>query len=616
MSMATRQALRDSSNLDSPYAKALLSRPKPQRSSRQPRRQICEPPVKPTTEEDEEAYFSVDECPSTPAAAAAAPEKLYDNLEPSAAPVVSVNQQLLSELSGVLGARRSAKPTESPARRSTRSSTAPGAQASVLANAAAEMVAQRAKKKEAAAEKARAAEAEATKAAEAEAARVAEAEAEHARAMAEVEAESEKARLEAEAKMRELEEAQAAAEAKAEALKAAAAQHVAEAEAVKKAKAAEETRLAALAAEVKAAEARQAAKAEAKVAAEAKAAEEAEAAAAQQAAEAKAAEEARVAEAPSPSLSPPGLVSRDEQAVAEDSAVDSAMVAVVVAEEEAAPEEEVEAVMKEAAEEEAEAKAEEEAEGKAEEEPVEEAEEEPTSWLRGGLEGSSAPGLSAVLAWLASSSTSAAAAAEEGGGGWRGAEAVPETPPRAGAAAGFDFSELKRISFLRTPPSAHGTRVSRVFQKPSHQQALLHTWLTSVDEAPTSVPATSAGLEAVSESPPAAHDAAGSTLARGSSLPLKPPPARRTAARAPPSNASRAVASKPALGSRIGVPAPSKRVPLAGVPRPASARAEISSSRAAIQGSSRAVVRPRTSGGGKLSSSASASSLPVPKSRR
>jgi len=313
-------------------------------------------------------------------------------------------------------------------------------------------------------------------------------------------------------------------------------------------------------------------------------------------------------------------VSRDEQAVAEDSAVDSAVVAVVVAEEEAAPEEEVEAVMKEAAEEEAEAKAEEEAEAKAEEEPVEEAEEEPTSWLRGGLEGSSAPGLSAVLAWLASSSTSStsstAAAAEEGGGGWRGAEAVPETPPRAGAAAGFDFSELKRISFLRTPPSAHGTRVSRVFQKPSHQQALLHTWLTSVDEAPTSVPATSAGLEAVSESPPAAHDAAGSTSARGSSLPLKPPPARRTAARAPPSNASRAVASKPALGSRIGVPAPSKRVPLAGVPRPASARAEISSSRAAIQGSSRAVVRPRTSGGGKLSSSASASSLPVPKSRR
>ena len=165
--MATRQALRDSSNLDSPYAKALLSRPKPQRSSRQPRRQICEPPVKPATEEeDEEAYFSVDECPSTPAAAAAAPEKLYDNLEPSAAPVVSVNQQLLSELSGVLGARRSAKPTESPARRSTRSSTAPGAQASVLANAAAEMVAQRAKKKEAAAEKARAA--EAAEAAEAE----------------------------------------------------------------------------------------------------------------------------------------------------------------------------------------------------------------------------------------------------------------------------------------------------------------------------------------------------------------------------------------------------------------------------------------------------------------
>ena len=197
MSIATRQALRDSSNLDSPYAKALLSRPKPQRSSRQPRRQICEPPLKPATEEeDKEAYFSVDECPSTPAAAA--PEKLYDNLEPSAAPVVSVNQQLLSELSGVLGARRSAKPTESPARRSTRSSTAPGAQASVLANAAAEMVAQRAKKKEAAAEKARAAEAaeaaeaeraqavameveaaeaEATKAAEAEAARAAEAEA-------------------------------------------------------------------------------------------------------------------------------------------------------------------------------------------------------------------------------------------------------------------------------------------------------------------------------------------------------------------------------------------------------------------------------------------------------
>ena len=165
--MATRQALRDSSNLDSPYAKALLSRPKPQRSSRQPRRQICEPPVKPATEEeDEEAYFSVDECPSTPAAAA--PENLYDNLEPSAAPVVSVNQQLLSELSGVLGSRRSAKPTESPARRS---STAPGAQASVLANAAAEMVAQRAKKKEAAAEKARAAEAaEAAEEAEAEAA--------------------------------------------------------------------------------------------------------------------------------------------------------------------------------------------------------------------------------------------------------------------------------------------------------------------------------------------------------------------------------------------------------------------------------------------------------------
>ena len=105
--MATRQALRDSSNLDSPYAKAPLSRPKPQRSSRQPHRQICVPPVKPAAdEEDEEAYFSVDECPSTPAAAA--PEDLYDNLEPSAAPVVSVNQQLLSELSGVLGARRSA----------------------------------------------------------------------------------------------------------------------------------------------------------------------------------------------------------------------------------------------------------------------------------------------------------------------------------------------------------------------------------------------------------------------------------------------------------------------------------------------------------------------------
>ena len=299
------------------------------------------------------------------------------------------------------------------------------------------------------------------------------------------------------------------------------------------------------------------------------------------------------------------------------------------------------------------------------EEAVEEAEEEteeteeteePTSWLRGGLEGTAAPGLSAVLAWLASPTdepsqparaertlgragttprlatrtaattprsatrsairAGAAAAAEEGGGGWRGAEAVPETPPRTpGASAGFDFSELKRISFLRTPPSAHGARVSRVFQQPSHQQRDVHTWLTSVDEAP-SAPAMFAGLEAVSESPPAALEAAaGPALACGSSLPLKPPPTRRTAAGAPRSNASRAAASKPALGSRIGAPAPSNRVPLAGAPRPASARAEISS-RAAIQGSSRAVVRPRTSGGGKLSLSASASSLPAPKSRR
>ena len=249
--MTTREALRDSSNLHSPYAKALLSRPKPQRSK--PRRQSCLPLTKPATDEEDEeedAYFSADECPSTPAAAA--PENLYDNLEPSAAPVVPVNQQLLSELSGVLGARRNgmslAKPTESPARRS---STAPGAQASILANAAAEMVAQRAKKKEAAAEKARVAEAaeaeraqavametaleaeaaraaevEATQAAEAEAAQATEAEAKHARALAEVVAESERARLEAGAKMRQLEEAQLAAEAKAEALKAAAAQHL------------------------------------------------------------------------------------------------------------------------------------------------------------------------------------------------------------------------------------------------------------------------------------------------------------------------------------------------------------------------------------------------------
>ena len=245
--MTTREPLSAvSSNLDSPYAKALLSRPKPQRS-RQLRKQSCPPPTKPATDEEDEedAYFSADECPSTPAAAA--PENIYDNLEPSAAPVASVNQQLLSELSGVLGARRmsSAKPTESPARRS---STAPGAQAFVLANAAAEIVAQRAKKKEAAAEKARAAEAaevaeaaeaaeasleaeaawaaevEATQAAEAEAAQVAEAKAEHARALAEVGAESERTRLETEAKMRQLEEAQLAAEAKAETLKAAAAQ--------------------------------------------------------------------------------------------------------------------------------------------------------------------------------------------------------------------------------------------------------------------------------------------------------------------------------------------------------------------------------------------------------
>ena len=293
------------------------------------------------------------------------------------------------------------------------------------------------------------------------------------------------------------------------------------------------------------------------------------------------------------------------------------------------------------------------------EEAEEEPEEEPTSWLRGGLEGTAAPGLSAVLAWLASpadepsqparaertpgragatprlatrattntprSATRSAtrvatsvAAAE-----WRGAEVVPETPPRTpGASAGFDFSELKRISFLRTPPSAHGARVSHVFKQPSHQQRDVHSWLTSVDETPSAPTAMFAGLEAVSESPPAALDAAaasdsvaaGPALARGSSLPPKPPPARRTAAGAPPSNAPRAAASKPALGSRIGVPAPSNRIPLAGAPRPASA--EISSSRAAIQGSSRAVVRPRTSGGGKLSLSASASSLPAPKSRR
>ena len=315
-------------------------------------------------------------------------------------------------------------------------------------------------------------------------------------------------------------------------------------------------------------------------------------------------------------------------------AVEEEVVAAVVAEEEVALEE---VALEEVALEEAVAavtKEENVAVQEAEEEP-----EEPTSWLRGGLDGTAAPGLSAVLAWLASSTdepsqparaertlgragttprlatraaantprsatrsaASAAAAAEEGGGGgWRGAKAIPETPPRTpGARAGFDFSELKRISFLRTPPSAHGARVSRVFQQPSHQQRDVHTWLTSVDEAP-SAPAMFAGLEAVSESPPAALDAAaGPALARGSSLPLKPPPARRTAAGAPPSNASRAAAPKPALGSRIGVPA--------------SARAGISANRAAIQGSSRAVVRPRTS---KLSLSASASSLPAPKSRR
>jgi hypothetical protein len=58
--------VRDSSNLHSPYAKALLSRPKPQRS--RSRRKSCLPPTKPAADEEdeEESYFLADECPSTP----------------------------------------------------------------------------------------------------------------------------------------------------------------------------------------------------------------------------------------------------------------------------------------------------------------------------------------------------------------------------------------------------------------------------------------------------------------------------------------------------------------------------------------------------------------------
>ena len=63
---ARSMKVRDSSNLHSPYAKALLSRPKPQRS--RSRRQSCLPPTKPAADEEdeEESYFLADECPSTP----------------------------------------------------------------------------------------------------------------------------------------------------------------------------------------------------------------------------------------------------------------------------------------------------------------------------------------------------------------------------------------------------------------------------------------------------------------------------------------------------------------------------------------------------------------------